>query len=123
MSDDAQQLVYAGRTDQPTSPRVLVQYTMFEADLEAIDHYAWGAVQPNGVIDDTDIYEREVIGFAEFPPNTNVNRFTDAEEFAAYVEDKAVYVHWKPAADAIDVTGAPFDTSARGAPRDGGASR
>lgn len=108
-SEPSPPLLYLGQEDEATSPRVLVQYTLYEPNLEDVDRYAWEAVQPQGVIDDGKGYERDVVGFAEFPRNQPVGRFTDPEEFAEHVEAKAVYVHWKPAADAIDVTGAPFD--------------
>lgn len=90
-----------------TSPRTLVQYTLYKPHSDEIDHYAWEAVQPQGVIDGGKGFERDVIGFAEFPPHQPVGRFTDREAFAKHVESNAVYVHWKPASDAIDITGAP----------------
>lgn len=37
----------------------------------------------------------DVIGFAQFPPNTTVGSFEDADDFEARVEVLASYVHWK----------------------------
>lgn len=85
--------------DGGTSPRVLVQYTIYEPHRETTDYYAWEALQPQGVVDDGNGYERDVIGFAEFPRHTAVGRFTDPEEFVDHVEETSVYVHWKPSAD------------------------
>jgi hypothetical protein len=98
--------MYLGQEDEATSPRVLVQYTIYrDGD---VDYRAWDAVSFSGVVDGGKGYERDAIGFAEFPRNQPVGRFKDREEFVEYVEAKAVYVHWKPSADAIDVTGSPF---------------
>lgn len=78
-----------------TSPRVLVEYTIYRPGTDVVDHVAWEAVQPQGVIDSGRGYEREVIGFAEFPRHARLGRFTDAETFTETIEEKARYVHWK----------------------------
>ena len=102
------ELHYPGQ-DRDTSPRILVQYTLYKPHSTDVDRYAWEAVQPQGVIDDGKGFERDVIGFAEFAPHQPIGRLHDFKAFADLVESNAVYVHWKPESDAISVTGSPFD--------------
>lgn len=102
-------LLYLGQGGDDVSPRVLVQTTFYEPWDGGVSYVAYDAIQPNGCIgDDPDgNRDRSVIGFAEFPRNQPVSRCTDPQQFVAAVEAKAVYVHWKPEEDAIDVLGKP----------------
>lgn len=106
-SDD--ELRYRGVDETPVTPRVLIQYTIYETrSAERVDHYAWDAVSVSGVVDSGPGYERRVVGFAEVPPYTRIERTDDAAAFADAIEDVAAYVHWKPA-EPLDATGRPFD--------------
>lgn len=106
MSAAGPELRFPGDGDGPTSPRTLVAYTLYEPDGETVDHRAWDAIQPNGVVGDSEYADLRVIGFALVPPNTAVGRFEDREAFSQRVETVATYTHWRPGDDR-DVTGTP----------------
>jgi hypothetical protein len=91
------------------TPRMLVQVTLYEPDSDEVRTVAFDAVQPRGSIGDGKGYEKEIIGFAEFTPYTNVGRYRDAEAFVSAIETRAQYVYWKPEAD-LSQTGVPAIT-------------
>ena len=101
-------LLYLGQDSDDVSPRVLVQ-TTFYGPAGAVDRVRYDATQPRGCIgsDPDGYWDSSVIGFAEFPRSQPVSRYADPQEFVEAVEAKAVYVHWKPEQDAVDVIGAP----------------
>ncbi|UBF23501.1 hypothetical protein HRTV-28_gp63 [Halorubrum tailed virus 28] len=84
----------AGMSDEHT-PRVLVEYTCYETrDAETIDHVAYEAVQPQGVLSNGPGYERRTIGVATFDPYTTIGRLTDPSAFVARVEEKSNTIAW-----------------------------
>lgn len=82
--------------EEGTSPRILVHIKIYKPHSDEVDRHAWEAMQPQGVIGDGPGYERDVIGFAEFPPNHAVGRYSDIDRFIDHIEWEAVYFHWKP---------------------------
>lgn len=99
--------LYPTQDSDDVSPRVLVQFTLYERDNETVEQVAYEAQDFTGCLTDGRGYDMAVIGFAEFPRNSTIGRISDAETFVATVESKAEYVHWKPDGDEIDVLGAP----------------
>lgn len=85
------------------TPRMLVEFTLYETrDAEQIDHVAYEAVQPQGVLSNGPGYERRTIGIATFEPHTTIGRITDTSAFVARVEEEAHTLAWidRPEADA-----------------------
>ena len=102
-------VLYLGQDGDDVSPRVLVQTTFYEPGDGDVSYVGYEAMQPNGCIggDPHGDWDRSVIGYAEFPRNQPVSRYTDPQQFVETVEAKAVYVHWKPKEDEIGVLGKP----------------
>jgi len=91
--------------DTPTevTPRILVENRLYRTrSCETIDHVAYDAVTSTGTIDNGPGYERDVIGYVDVPPHTQIGRFTDFDEFRDLLEDVAVYLHFKDGIDAGD---------------------
>lgn len=86
-----------GVSDDPTSPRVLIQIAIYPPDAggEVVDHYAWEAVQPQGLVDGGRNYDQDIVGFAEFPSYSQIGRYDDFASFRRDVETLSTYVHWK----------------------------